>query len=110
MRVDVGFDMMERTLPYLAELLDDADFKTAVEGMRKGFATRPVGSLMVSMLPYFIREHRDAVIGLIAALKGCTIDEAKDMELHEAVDVLQDLFVEDMCRFFLCCLRMTRCM
>lgn len=110
MRTDTGFDLMERLLPHMAVILDDADAKEAITELRKHFATMPAGSMMASLLPYFIGRHRDRMYEIVAALCDCTVEEAKAMPFHDAVKALNEGFTEDMCLFFTSCLRMARCM
>ena len=109
MRADMAFETMERLLPHLSAIINDEEGVKLMRSIReKGNA--PAGNVMQDMLPMFLGPHKEDMFGIVAALKGCTIDEAKAMELKELNAVLRENFVGDMVLFFGNCLTLARCM
>lgn len=109
MRADVAFETMERMLPYLSAIINDEDGSALMRSIReKGKA--PAGNVMQEMLPLFLGPHKEDMFGLVAALKNCTIEEAKALEMKELNAVLRENMVGDMVLFFGNCLTLARCM
>ena len=109
MRADAAFETMERLLPHLSAIINDADGAALMRSIRdKGKA--PAGNVMQELLPLFLGPHREDMFGIVAALKGCTVEEAKVLDLKEVNAIMRENFVGDMVLFFGNCLTLARCM
>lgn len=109
MRADVAFETMEKVLPYLSAIINDEEGATLMRSIREK-KNAPAGNVMQEMLPLFLGPHKDDMFGIVAALKDCTIEEAKAMEMKDLNAVLRENFVGDMVLFFGNCLTLARCM
>lgn len=109
MQADIAFDKIEKMLPYLSEILTDADGKALMDSIRKD-KDQSAGQVMGAILPLFVTTHREAVFGIVAALKDITTEEAKQLDLKELSAAMRDNFVGDVLLFFGSCLTMARCM
>nr|MBR4281676.1 hypothetical protein [Clostridia bacterium] len=107
MPADIAFDKMEKLLPYLSEVLNDADVKAFRDAAgTTETANMPAGDAMQQLLPLFVTKHREAMFNIIAVFKGVTVDEAREMPLSDVLKVMKENFVGDMLVFFIFCLRM----
>lgn len=107
MTTELAFESMEKLLPHLSAVINDADVQGIMEGLKtEEGKNQPVGDLMMTLLPLFVGKHRDSMFEIVAALKGCTVEDVKQMDFAETVAVMRNNFLGDMLHFFICCLRM----
>lgn len=110
MKADVAFETMEKILPHVSAIFNDDDASNAVKMLRKDGKNMLVGDMMKELLPLFIGPHKEDMFAIVAGLKGCTVEEAKALDLKEINTVMRENFVGDMVLFFGNCLTMARCM
>lgn len=106
MPLEQSLDMMEQLLPYMASILNDADVKSVTESVRKSKGMLPAGDTMFSLMPLFIQreKHREDLFHILAIIKGCTVEDAKQLSLADTMSALS--FTGEMSRFFSSCLRL----
>lgn len=109
MKATLAFDTMERILPFVAAIVNDAETQDVVSFVRKAEKNSPVGESMAKVLPLFVGPHREDMFGIVAGLKGITVEDAKELDLSEIIKVFNDSnTLYDMLSFFTCCLRLVR--
>lgn len=107
MKTELAFNVMEKILPYVEEIMNDDAVKITSEDFAKDGAK--VGDVMSKLLPLFITKHRDAMFSITGALNGITADEVKEQDFAETVKSLyESKFIDEMFGFFIWCLRLTR--
>lgn len=102
MKTDFAFDVMEKILPDVAELMNDDEVKLPKEEGAK------VGDMMTKMLPVFITKHRTALYNIVGAISGKTSEDVAAQDWSETLKIFMDGFTEGMFVFFICCLRLAR--
>ena len=97
------FDMMEKMLPDIVEVLSDEDILKFKDETRGG---KPIkaGDAINTLLPLFISKHRDATLRIVAGVSGKTVDEVKKQPIDKTTADLK--FTDDVYSFFASCLRM----
>lgn len=107
MPTEMAFDAMEKILPHLAEVINDADVKAFTDLAKdpQGMKT-PAGDVMEKMLPLFVTKHREAMFNIIAVFKGVTVEEVRAMPFIDTLQLMKENFIGDMLVFFIFCLRM----
>lgn len=108
MQTDVAFDMMEKLLPHLSAVINDADVGETMKEIRKKQGGQQSGDMMAALLPLFIGKHREAMFNIVAVLEGKTVDEVRCQEFSQTIAAMRRNFVDDMLVFFHYCLRMAR--
>lgn len=106
MKTNIAFDVMEKILPDVAELMNDDDVKLDSEDFRKDGAK--VGDMMTKLMPVFISRHRSAFFNIIAAISGKTAEEVAEQDFAETLKAFTEGFTDDMFVFFVLCLRLAR--
>ena len=109
MRADVAFETMEKLLPYLSNVINDEEGAELMRSVREK-GKIPAGNVMQELLPLFLGPHKEDMFGIVSALKGCTVEEAKALDFKEINAIMRENFVGDMVLFFANCLTMARCM
>lgn len=109
MRADVAFETMEKMLPHLSAIINDEESTALMRSIREK-GKMPAGNVMQELLPLFLGPHKEDMFGIVAALKGCTAEEAKALDLKEINAIMRENFVGDMVLFFGNCLTLARCM
>ena len=80
MNTRMQFEMMEKALPYAAELMDCKemkDFKASLKN-REGVGN---GELMQNLMPLFLSKKPDVVFGMLGALNGKTAEEIAEQAI-----------------------------
>lgn len=108
MQANIAFDTMEKLIPHMSAIINDASGAQIIKNMRDN--RRPAGSVMAELLPLFLGSHRENLYGIISVLSHCSIEEAKEMDIKDVNKILAENFVEDMLLFFVHCLKLARCM
>ena len=106
MSTEVGFDLMERILPDVAEIMSDEDVKRLKEQIRTEDAQGSVKGVFMPTMALFLGKHREAVYRIAAAVSGKTVEETRNQPMGDTIEALQAGFTDDMIRFFGLCLRM----
>lgn len=92
-----GFEMLAKIAPYAAELMQAGDLKAAKEG----FPEQTTGYDVVSIFyPALIGGHLDAVLGIAAALTGCTLEEMRSKSTGEVLEALKGETMKEVYDFF----------
>lgn len=97
-----SFDMMEKLLPDIVELLADpaiAEFKETARNERVKSS-----EVIAGLLPVFITKHRNATLRIIAEVSGKTVDEVKKQPLADTIEDFK--FSDEVYSFFGSCLRL----
>ena len=98
-----SFDMMEKLLPDIVELLSDEDIVQFKEETRSGKKIKAEEAIN-SLLPLFVVKHKDATLRIVAAVSDKTVDEVKEQPL--AVTTADFKFIDEVYGFFASCLRL----
>lgn len=107
MNTKMRFEAMEKALPYVAELLDNAaliDFKELMKAKEKPSS----GVMLKNLMQIFLIEKRETVFGMLGAVSGKTIDEIEQQDWEETKKLLDDSIMNDVCDFFIFSVRMVR--
>lgn len=107
MKAAAAFDMMEKILPCMSEIVNDAECKDIVD-MWKHNKDIAGGDFMRKVIPFFVGRHREDTFGMVAAITGKELHEVYEMEMEDIVSALKSGFDTNMLDFFGCCLRVVR--
>lgn len=109
MNTEIGFDMMDKLLPYVAAVLEDdkvGEYKAALRQEKGDTGGIDVAAAMRSLLPLFLGPQRENMLHIAAIIAGKTVEEIKAQPLTDTVKLLHDGIMGDMMVFFASCLRM----
>lgn len=107
MNTRMQFEMMEKALPYAAELMDCKemkDFKASLKN-REGVGN---GELMQNLMPLFLSKKPDVVFGMLGALNGKTAEEIAEQDWEQTRLMLKSPIINDLFDFFTFSVRMAR--
>lgn len=107
MNTRMQFEMMEKALPYAAELMDCKEMKDFKEGL-KDRAGVGNGELMKNLMPLFLSKKPDAVFGMLGALNGKTAEEIAEQDWEQTRLMLKTPIINDLFDFFTFSVRMAR--
>lgn len=107
MNTRMQFDMMEKALPYAAELMDCQEIHDFKKAMREA-EDAGNGDMMRGLLPIFLREKRETVFGLLGAISGKTAEEIAEQEWEETRKLLESPILSDLYDFFIFSVRTAR--
>lgn len=107
MNTKMRFEVMEKALPYAAELMDCAELKDFKEQMKagEGFTS---GEMMKALMHVFLVSKKEAVLGLLGAVSGKTAEEIQKQEWTETRKLFDDPILGDVCDFFIFSVRMVK--
>ena len=108
MQTDVAFEKMEKLLPYVSAVINDAELSALMQEIRRKQGSQKAGNAMDSLLPIFIAKHRDEMWNIVAILSDKSVEEVKEQEFGVTLDVMRKCFLDEMLVFFHYCLRMAR--
>lgn len=106
MKLDAGFDVMEKILPDVASILQDDEVKAAKAAVKSNGDHVDIGGNIAPIMRLFLGKHRAAMIRIVGTICGKTADEVREMDVGEFLATAQSCINEDMVGFFGCCLRM----
>ena len=106
MNTATGFELMEKILPDVAEIMGDEDVKRLKEQIQADAEHGGAKNVFMPTMQLFLGKHREAMFRIAAALCGKTVEETMAQPMEETMEALQTRFSEDMIRFFALCLRM----
>ena len=107
MNTRMQFEIMEKALPYAAELMDFKELKD-VKARIKDAGSMSNGELMQALMPIFLTKKPDAVFGMLGALSGKTAEEIAEQEWSETKQLLKSPIINDLFDFFTFSVRMAR--
>lgn len=111
MKTHMQFDIMEKALPYAAELMDSQEVKEYKKNMKANadsLKDKGNGEIMQMLMPIFLRTKRDTVFGLLGAISGKEPEEIAEQEWEETRKLLDAPILSDLCDFFIFSVRMVR--
>ena len=106
MNTELGFDLMEKLLPDVSEILSDESVKKMKLDFRKDGGGISVGAGMGAVLPLFLGKYRENMYRIAAAISEKGTEEIKRQPVGETLAALQNGMTEEMLSFFASCLRM----
>lgn len=107
MNTKMRFEVMERALPYAAELMDCEALKDFKEKM-KSHADVTNGEMMSNLMHIFLATKKETVYGLLGAVSGKTAKEIKEQDWEETKKLFDDPILSDVCDFFIFSVRMVK--
>lgn len=107
MPTELAFDAMEKIIPHLSAVLNDAEIKGHTEYLKTDEGKeQKAGDLMMVLLPLFVGKHREAMFNIVAIFKGMSVEEVKKMDFRETLEAMKNNFLGEMMLFFIYCLNM----
>lgn len=106
MKTEFAFKAMAKALPYVTQLVEDDDIADFKELARKRKTDLSLSEAMTKLMPVFLVKKPDAVLGMLGAMCGKTIDEMRDLDWKETKKMLTGECVKDIFDFFIFALRM----
>lgn len=100
MPTERAFECMARMAPYVAEIAGDARLAEAKRALREKEGGATNGDFMAAIYPLLMREHREAVCGIAAALSGRSVAEVKAQPYRETFEAMQAGFTGELFDFF----------
>lgn len=107
MNTRMQFEIMEKALPYAAELMDFKELRDAKASI-KNADSMSNGELMQTLMPIFLTKKPDAVFGMLGALEGKTAEEIAEQDFAETRKLLKSPIINDLFDFFTFSVRMAR--
>ena len=106
LNTEKGFDLMEKILPEVANILEDDDIKDVRSGIVRENDKISVRKNFLPVMSLFVGKRRESVIRIVAAVKGKSVEEVKEQPINETIEDFQQCMCEEMMVFFAACLRM----
>lgn len=105
MNTALGFDMMDKLLPDVAEIFADDEVKALKAQVSKDGKVA-VGVSLAPVMALFLGKHRQAMLRMAATLAGCSVEEINAQPLEKTIELLQSGVNDQLLAFFAVCLRM----
>lgn len=106
MNTEVGFNTMEKLLPYVSAILSDDSIRAVKVRIQKNENDVNTNEALNTLLPLFIGKHRDNMYVIASIICEKTVEEIKEQPLTETISVLRNGIANEMLAFFGLCLRM----
>lgn len=107
MNTKMRFEVMEKALPYAAELMDCEELRDFKENM-KAKSIETSGDMMRSLMHIFLATKRETVLGLLGAVSGKSAKEIEQQDWEETKKLFNDPILSDVCDFFIFSVRMVK--
>lgn len=105
MSTELGFEMMDKLLPDVAEIFGDDEVKALKAQVNKDGKVS-VGVNFAPVMRLFLGKHRPAMLRMAAVMGGCSVEEINAQPLEKTIELLQSGVNDQMLSFFALCLRM----
>lgn len=106
MPTERAFECMARMAPCLAEIAGDPKIAEAKRALREKDGAPTYADFMQAVFPLLMREHRDAVCGIVAAMTEKTVEEVRTQPYKETFAAIGEGFTKELFDFFPFALRL----
>ena len=103
MSTEQGFDVMEKLVPYVNEIVSDEEVGKIAAAYRE---SRNAADSMGQLFPLMVQKHRDALYGMVAVTSGKTVEEVRKQPLSKTKEGFDAALCDDVIDFFILFLRM----
>ena len=100
MSTEKAFECMARMVPYVVEIENDPAIAEAKRKMTEKSGEVTNGDFMLEIYPLLMRDHLDALCGIIAAMEGKTAGEVKAQPYKETFAAIKAGFTKELFDFF----------
>lgn len=100
MNTEQAFECMVRLVPYVTEIEGDAQIVEMKKKMREKGEALTNADFMAAIYPLLMRDHRDAVFGIVAAMTEKTVEEVKTQPYKETFAAIKAGFTKELFDFF----------
>lgn len=107
MKTEQAFDLMEKLLPHVAAVMNDAETHATVEDLRADKNIKG-GDAMARLLPLMLGKHRQEMYEIAAIVMGKTAEEVVSMPIDKTLKALNEGFTDHMLLLFGACMRIVR--
>lgn len=106
MNTATAFDIMEKMLPVVADIVSDDDVKSVKDGLKKTGDKIAAGTNFEPIMALFLGKRRESMFELAAIASGESVEKVKSQPLAVTIQTLQQAIDGEMMSFFALCLRM----
>ena len=100
MSTEKAFECMARMVPYVVEIENDPNVAEAKRKLRDKSGDITNGDFMLDIYPLLMRDHQEALCGIIAAMSNKTVDEVKAQPWKESFAAIKAGFTKEFFDFF----------
>ena len=100
MSTEKAFECMVRMVPYVVEIMSDPAVAEAKAKLKEKDGELTGGDFMLAMYPLLMRDHAEALCGIVAAMSEKTPDEVKAQPLGETLAALGAGITKELFDFF----------
>lgn len=100
MSTEKAFECMARMVPYVVEIENDPNVVEAKRKLTDKAGELTNGDFMLDIYPLLMRDHREALCGIVAAMEDKTIDEVKSQPWKETFAAIKAGFTKELFDFF----------
>lgn len=106
MTTATAFDIMERMLPIVSDIVSGDDVKEVKDNLKKTDNKIAVGTSFEPIMALFLGKRRESMFELAAIASGESVEAVKKQPLSATMQTLQQTIDGEMMSFFALCLRM----
>ena len=100
MTTEKAFACMARMVPHVAEIVGDPAVTEAKRKLHDKAGELTNGDFMLAIYPLLMRDHCEAVCGIVAAMSEKTVEEVKAQPFEETLAAIREGFTEELFSFF----------
>ena len=100
MSTDKAFECMARMVPYVVEILGDPKLAEVKKRFDEKGDELTNGDFMLEAYPLLLRDHREALYGIVAAMSDKSMAEVKDQSFAETFNIIREGFTKELFDFF----------
>ena len=108
MTTEKAFACMARMVPHVAQIMSDPAVAEAKQKLIAMDDELTGGDVMLAIYPLLMRDHCEAVCGIVAALSDKTLEEVKAQPFEETLAAIREGFTEELFSFFPFAVRLVR--
>lgn len=100
MNTEKAFECMARMTPYVAQIMSDPAVAEAKRKLHDKGGELTNGDVMLGLYPLLMRDHSEALCGIVAAMEGRTLDEVKAQPYKKTFAAIRAGFTQELFDFF----------
>ena len=100
MSTEKAFECMARMVPYVVEIENDPNVAEAKRKLQDKGSELTNGDFMLDIYPLLMRDHSEALCGIVAAMSDKTVDEVRTQPWKETFAAIKAGFTKELFDFF----------
>ena len=108
MNTEKAFACMARMVPYVAEIMGDPNVAEAKRKLGEKAGELTNGDFMAAIYPLLMRDHGEALCGIVAAMDDRTVEEVKAQPYKKTLAAIRADFTRELFDFFPFAVRLVR--